>query len=42
MNPSPGNAAPDLALPDDSGEEVRLSEVWRRQSLVLLFVRHFG
>jgi len=37
-----GHPAPNLALPDDSGEEVQLSEVWRKQSLVLLFVRHFG
>lgn len=42
MTISLGSSAPDLTLPDDAGEEVHFSDVWRRQSLVLLFVRHFG
>jgi peroxiredoxin len=42
MTLSPGHPAPDIVLPDDSGEEVRISDVWEKHPLVLLFVRHFG
>ncbi len=38
----PGDAAPDLALTDDEGQRVRLSDLWANRPLVLLFVRHFG
>ena len=39
---SPGDDAPDLALSDDEGRQVTLSDLWQRHPLVLLFVRHFG
>lgn len=32
-----GDAAPDLALPSQSGEQVRLSEIWRQRVVVLYF-----
>jgi peroxiredoxin len=38
----PGDAAADLLLTDDQGQSVRLSDLWQKQPLVLLFVRHFG
>lgn len=38
----PGDNAPDLALTDDQGQSVPLSDLWAKQPLVLLFVRHFG
>jgi peroxiredoxin len=37
-----GDTAPDLSLADSGGEIVRLSELWRRGPLVLIFLRHFG
>jgi peroxiredoxin len=37
-----GDAAPDLTLPDHTGQEVRLGELWGKQPLVLLFLRHLG
>ncbi len=37
-----GQTAPDLTLPDDQGQSVQLSDLWAKQPLVLLFVRHFG
>lgn len=36
------DAAPDVTLPDQRGELVRLSGVWAKRPLVLLFLRHFG
>jgi peroxiredoxin len=37
-----GASAPDVALQDVNGAEVRLSELWSEQPLVLVFLRHFG
>lgn len=37
-----GDPAPDATLPDEDGNEVALSNYWRRQPTVLVFVRHFG
>lgn len=37
-----GDVAPDLTLPDDTGQSVRLSSLWHDQPLVLIFVRHLG
>lgn len=39
---SAGDAAPDLALLDDTSQSLRLSDLWQQRPLVLLFVRHFG
>lgn len=39
---SVGNHAPDVTLPDDRNQSTRLSELWRRQPIVLVFVRHSG
>lgn len=35
----PGEAAPDVTLPDAHGRPVRLSDVWRKGPLVLVFYR---
>lgn len=42
--PQPGDPAPDLTLRDETGTEVRLSDLWSRapRGLALIFVRHFG
>jgi peroxiredoxin len=37
-----GDAAPDVALPDHTGRERRLSEFWDGQPALLMFWRHFG
>ena len=34
--------APDPALTLSDGKRQRLSDFWRKQKLVLVFVRHFG
>jgi peroxiredoxin len=34
--------APDVTVADHTGQPVRLAELWSRQPLVLLFIRHFG
>ncbi len=34
--------APDLSLPDTTGQLVRLSSLWKERVLVLAFTRHFG
>lgn len=34
--------APDLPLPDMSGQLVQLSSLWKERALVLAFTRHFG
>jgi peroxiredoxin len=38
----PGDPAPDLALPDESGQFTRLSDFWRDRRTLLVFLRHFG
>ena len=38
----PGDAAPDLELPDTSGSKRHLSEYWSAGTAVLIFLRHFG
>lgn len=42
LPPQRGDAAPDLALPDQTGRPRRLSEFWSKQPVLLLFLRHFG
>jgi peroxiredoxin len=37
-----GTPAPDLVLPDHTGQERRLSEFWNGQPALLMFWRHFG
>lgn len=37
-----GDPAPDLSLPDQDGEEIRFSNLWHRQPLILVFLRHLG
>lgn len=39
---SVGDQAPDVTLPDDRNQPTRLSELWQRQPIVLVFVRHSG
>ena len=38
----PGDPAPDVELPDTSGEQRRLSEFWTHGPAVVIFMRHFG
>jgi len=40
--PQIGDAAPDLVLPDHSGQRMNLSQRWALRPLVLFFLRHFG
>jgi peroxiredoxin len=42
LPPQVGDPAPDLALPDTSGEPRRLSDFWAHGPLLLIFMRHFG
>ena len=37
-----GDAAPDLELPDVSGDPRRLSDFWAHGPTLLIFMRHFG
>lgn len=37
-----GDTAPDVAVLDVHGQNVALSEMWRRGPVVLTFLRHFG
>ncbi|MBC7894523.1 MAG: AhpC/TSA family protein [Cytophagaceae bacterium] len=37
-----GDAAPDIRLPDHTGEMVRLSSLWAESPALVLFWRHFG
>ncbi len=39
---SVGDRAPDVTLPDDRNQAMRLSELWQQQPIVLVFVRHSG
>lgn len=39
---SVGDHAPDVTLPDDQNRPTRLLELWQRQPIVLVFVRHSG
>lgn len=42
LPPQTGGAAPDLTLPDTTGKMRRLSEFWREQPGLIIFLRHFG
>jgi peroxiredoxin len=37
-----GSPAPDVTLLGEGDRPLRLSELWSRQPLVLVFLRHFG
>ena len=37
-----GRAAPEASLEGAGGAEVILSDLWREETLVLLFMRHLG
>ncbi len=37
-----GQPAPDAAFRDSSGRDVQLSDFWRAQPTVFIFLRHFG
>ncbi len=39
---SVGDAAIDVTLPDELDRSIRLSAMWQRQPIVLVFVRHSG
>ena len=32
----------DVELPDDTGEDVRLGELWQDQHVVFIWLRHYG
>ena len=42
LPPQVGDAAPDVELPDASGQGRRLSQWWRVGPVHLIFLRHFG
>lgn len=37
-----GASAPEVVLPDHTGKQVRLSDLWSAQPVLLMFWRHFG
>jgi hypothetical protein len=37
-----GDRAPDLAVPDAGGHLLRLSSLWEKAPLALVFIRHYG
>jgi peroxiredoxin len=39
---APGTAAPDMVLPDHTGQPVTLSDLWAETPALLMFWRHFG
>lgn len=38
----PGTAAPSVPLRDEGGQEVVLADYWKKQPILLIFVRHLG
>ena len=42
LPPQIGDLAPDIALVDSDGVQVRLSDFWARTPVVLVFLRHYG
>jgi peroxiredoxin len=40
--PAVGDPAPDVTLLTSDGDQVRLSELWKRQPVVVVFLRYFG
>jgi peroxiredoxin len=42
LPPQVGDPAPDLELPDTSGEPRRLSDYWAHAPALVIFMRHFG
>jgi peroxiredoxin len=42
LPPQSGDPAPDLLLPDTSGEPRRLSDFWTHGPVLVIFMRHFG
>jgi peroxiredoxin len=40
--PAVGQTAPDAVFRDTAGRDVRLSDFWRVQPTVFIFLRHFG
>jgi len=40
--PAVGTPAPDAVFLDADGRAVHLSDFWRTQPIVLMFLRHFG
>jgi len=37
-----GEAAPDVMLRDENGNDVALSSLWKEGPVAFIFVRHFG
>jgi peroxiredoxin len=42
LPPQAGDPAPDLTLPDTSGEPRRLADYWAHGPALVIFMRHFG
>ena len=40
--PETAGALADVTLQDDSGEDVRLGDLWSIRPAVLVFLRHYG
>ena len=40
--PKTADGFAELTLPDDSGEEVRLGELWEEGPAVIVWLRHYG
>jgi hypothetical protein len=39
---SPADALRDIVLPDDQGRDIRLGDLWRDTTAVLVWLRHYG
>jgi cytochrome oxidase Cu insertion factor (SCO1/SenC/PrrC family) len=37
-----GEAAPDVTLLDENGQQVRLASLWQQKPTLLTFIRHYG
>ncbi len=37
-----GDAAPDVTIRDEDGNQVQLATFWQQQPVALVFVRHYG
>jgi peroxiredoxin len=40
--PAIGQPAPDVTLLTSRGDEIQLSELWKKQPAVVVFLRYFG
>jgi peroxiredoxin len=37
-----GEAAPDITLLDENGQQIQLASLWQQKPTLLTFIRHYG